>query len=64
MNSRIKIKVIKKGELRIIESPVPIETIPERDKTSKLASTVSDWINEFQERRRVETASAIEQFCS
>jgi hypothetical protein len=64
MNRRVKIKVIKKDEMKIVETPEIIETIPEKENASKLASTVSDWINEFQERRREETASAIEQFSS
>ena len=64
MNSRVKIKVIKKDEIKIIASPAAIESIPEQDNTSELASTVSNWIIEFKERRREETALAIEQFCS
>jgi hypothetical protein len=64
MNRKIKIKVIKKDELRTIDSPVMTEPLAEQEKISHMASTVSDWVNEFQERRREETALAMEQFYS
>jgi hypothetical protein len=62
MNSRTKIKVVKKDEVKTVETPVVPETESDENKASKLASTVSNWIDEFQQRRREETASAIEQF--
>ena len=64
MSSRIKIKVIKKDELRIIAAPAIVETISEQENASQMASTVSEWIDEFQTRRREERATAVEQFCS
>ena len=64
MNRKIKIKVIKKDEMKTGDAPVITETPPEREDASKLASTVSDWVNEFKQRRREETASAMEQFYS
>ncbi len=64
MKNKIKIKVIKKGELKITEAPEIIEKEQEQENTSNLSSTVSGWINEFQDRRREERESAIEQFRS
>jgi len=64
MNNRVKIKVIKKGEVKISEAPEITESEPEQDNSSNLSSTVSGWINEFQNRRREERESAIEQFQS
>jgi len=64
MKSRIKIKIIKKDEKKIIETPVVSKTISEQENSTKLASTVSGWVNEFHQRRREETESANEQFYS
>jgi hypothetical protein len=64
MDRKIKIKVIKKDEMKTVDAPVITETLPEPEDASKLASTVSDWVNEFKQRRREETASAMEQFYS
>ena len=62
MNTKAKIKVIKKGT-----KPAVVETVEAERKTTKQAaremvSTVSNWVNEFQQRRRVETQQAIEKF--
>lgn len=62
MNTRTKIKVIKKGAVRVIETPVVAIETPQPNDASKLASTVSDWISEFQHRRRQETESARARF--
>jgi hypothetical protein len=64
MNNRIKIKVIKKDEIKIVGAPLVTKESPELNDTTKLTSTVSTWIDEFQQRRRQETESAIEQFYS
>lgn len=64
MNTRTKIKVIKKGAEKVIETPAVVKEEPEPENASKQASTVSDWISEFQHRRRQETESAIERFNS
>lgn len=58
MSTNAKIKVIKKGTK--IE---PVETVEK--KTSKqsareMVSTVTNWVSEFQQRRRSETKQAIE----
>ena len=63
MNNREKIKVIKKGEVRIVENPV-VEEQPEPNNVPNLTSTVSGWIDEFHQRRRQETETAREQFNS
>lgn len=64
MNKSVKIKVIKKGESKNIETPVITEEAPEKDNTIELTSTVSGWINEFQQRRHEEKEMAREQFYS
>jgi hypothetical protein len=61
-----KIKVIKKGT-QIAPSPAVV-TVEDKKSTKEAAremvSTVSNWVTEFQQRRRVETRQAIEQFFS
>jgi hypothetical protein len=64
MDKRVKIKVIKKGEAKNVEAPVITEKAPEKDNTIELTSTVSGWINEFQQRRHEEKEIAREQFYS
>ena len=64
MDKRVKIKVIKKGETKNPETPVITEEKPENDNTVNLTSTVSGWINEFQQRRHEEKETAMEQFYS
>ena len=64
MNTRAKIKVIKKGAVKIVETPVVAGKKKEPNKTSQLASTVSDWISEFKHQRRQEMELAIERFNS
>lgn len=66
MDKRVKIKVLKKGELKNPETSVITATAekPEKDNTLELTSTVSGWINEFQRRRHEEKETAWEQFYS
>jgi hypothetical protein len=64
MSTRTKIKVIKKGAEEVIETPVITEEDHQLNDDTKLASTVSGWIDEVQERRVQERKSAIERFHS
>lgn len=64
MSNRIKIKVIKKGDVKIVENHETAEKQTEPDNSSNLSSTVSNWIDEFRERRREETETARQQFNS
>jgi hypothetical protein len=50
--------------VRIIENPAVTEEQPELNNVTQLTSTVSGWIDEFQQRRRQETETAREQFNS
>ncbi len=61
MTAKAKIKVIKKSELKIAEKPVVIEK-KSNQAAREMVSTVSNWVNEFQQRRRNETKQAIEKF--
>jgi hypothetical protein len=63
MTAKAKVKVIKKSELKNIETPVVIEKKPTQ-AAREMVSTVSNWVNDFQQRRREETKQAIEKFFS
>jgi hypothetical protein len=61
MKNKGQIKVIKKDERNRVESAEP--KISTRQATKEAArdmvSTVSTWVNDFQQRRRAETTQAI-----
>ena len=61
MTANAKVKIIKKGEARIAEKPVVIEK-KSNQAAREMVSTVSNWVSEFQQRRRDETKQAIEKF--
>ncbi len=61
MTAKAKIKVIKKSELKPAEKPIVIEK-KSNQAAREMVSTVSNWVNEFQQRRRDETKKAIEKF--
>ena len=61
MTAKAKIKVIKKGEVKVVEKPVVVEK-KSNQAAREMVSTVSNWVNEFQQRRREETKQAIEKF--
>jgi hypothetical protein len=64
MNNRLKIKVIKKSDLKVTPAAEISEEKQEQDNASQMSSTVGGWINEYQDRRREERETAIEQFRS
>ncbi len=63
MTAKAKIKVIKKGEVKAAEVPGKTEA-KSKQAAREMVSTVSNWVNEFQQRRREETKQAIEKFFS
>lgn len=62
MSTKGKIKVIKKGEIRNIEVPAVIEKRSKQESARQMVSTVTNWVSDFQIRKREETKIAIEQF--
>ncbi len=61
MTAKAKVKVIKKSELKSFETPVIVEKKPTQ-AAREMVSTVTNWVNDFQQRRREETKQAIEKF--
>jgi hypothetical protein len=61
MNRNAKIKVIKKNEVAVTKPPVVTAKNLQESATREQASTVSDWVNEFQTRRCEEIRHAFDQ---
>lgn len=61
MTQKGKIKVIKKSEVKVVEAPIKIER-KKNQAAREMVSTVSNWVNDFQNRRREETKQAIGKF--
>lgn len=61
MKKKLKIKVIKKNLIKTQEIPTLKEKDSNKDLQRKMTSTVSDWIDEFQERRAEEINQALRQ---
>lgn len=61
MLKKLNVKVIKKDARKAVQPAVKT-----RDKSKQTAremvSTVSNWVNDFQQRKRDETKTAIEKF--
>lgn len=63
MTAKAKIKVIKKSEIKVAQTPINVEK-KTNQAAREMVSTVTNWVGEFQQRRRVETKQAIEKFFS
>ena len=61
MSAKAKIKIIKKGESIKVEKPVIVKKIEKKAAAREMVSTVSDWVSDFQKRKKVETAEAFKQ---
>ncbi|HEX8561247.1 MAG TPA: hypothetical protein VF668_24355 [Pyrinomonadaceae bacterium] len=63
MQKKIPIKVIKRGERSRQQQQQPVVEVAERTSAKEAArdmvATVSQWVSEFQQKRRSETAQAI-----
>ncbi|CAN5482358.1 MAG: hypothetical protein ACR2M8_11825 [Pyrinomonadaceae bacterium] len=62
MSNKAKIKVIKKNEVKVTQEPQMVETQPKREAARAVVSTVTNWVSDFQTRKRDETKAAFERF--
>lgn len=63
MTDKGKIKVIKKGEVKVAApAPAVKEARSTRVAAREMVSNVSTWVSDFQTRKRDETKIAIEKF--
>jgi len=57
MSDKKQIRIVKKGEKK---SPaVKAKTNPARQTARDMVETVTNWVNEFQQKRREETTTAL-----
>ena len=67
MTKKTPIKIIKRGE-KVRQQQQPEEPVQERKTAQEAArdmvATVSQWVNEFQQKRRMETTQAIKSLLS
>jgi hypothetical protein len=67
MQKKIPIKVIKRDERNRQQQQV-VEVVPERktaqESARDMVANVTQWVNEFQQKRRSETAQAIKTLFS
>jgi hypothetical protein len=61
MDTKVKVKVIKKGEVRKESKPAFEENKSKRVAAREMVSNVTGWVNEFQNRKREETKLAFEK---
>ncbi|MCA1557930.1 MAG: hypothetical protein LC731_05245 [Acidobacteria bacterium] len=62
MTKKAPIKIIKRNERSRAEGNSQAETVNKKsaqEAAREMVSTVSNWVNEFQHKRRVETTKAI-----
>lgn len=59
MKEGMKVKVIKKGEIKSEVRPI---VKAKRNAARQVVSNVTNWVNDLQARKRDETKIAIEKF--
>lgn len=68
MKKKIPIKIIKRDERNRQQQHATDEVVAERKSAQEAArdmvATVTQWVNEFQQKRRTETAQAIKTLLS
>lgn len=66
MNTKTPIKVIKRGERNRQAAPAPTTEDKKSPKEAArdIVATVSEWVSEFQQKRRVETKQALRTLLS
>ena len=63
MASPKKVRIVKKGELNRQPKPVP-KANSARETAREMVQTVTNWVNELQQKRRTDTANALNSLLS
>lgn len=61
MADKLKVKVIKKGEPKVVVKPVVSEKTSKRQAARDMVANVTGWVSDLQTRKREETRLAFEQ---
>lgn len=58
MSAKNRIRIVKKGQLKQAAKVQP-KTNPARETARDMVKTVTNWVNELQQKRRAETTNAV-----
>ncbi len=58
MSAKKTVRIVKKGQLKQVSKAQP-KTNSARDTARDMVKTVTNWVNELQQKRRAETATAL-----
>jgi hypothetical protein len=61
MTNKAKIRIIKKNDAAVLTTQVKTEAKSKRAVARDMVTNVSNWVNDFQSRKRDETKIAFEQ---
>lgn len=59
MSEKKTIRIVKKGEKQVRQPAAKAKTNTARETARDMVETVTNWVNEFQQRRRAETTNAL-----
>lgn len=59
MSEKKTIRIVKKGEKQVRPPSAKVKTNTARETARDMVDTVTNWVNEFQQRRRAETTNAL-----
>ncbi|HEU4435255.1 MAG TPA: hypothetical protein VFR51_17850 [Pyrinomonadaceae bacterium] len=59
MSDKKTIRIVKKGEKQVVRPPAAKAKNTARETARDMVETVTNWVNEFQQRRRTETTNAL-----
>ena len=58
MSAKKTVRIVKKGQLKQVAKAQP-KTSAARETARDMVKTVTNWVNELQQKRRAETARAL-----
>ena len=58
MSAKNRVRIVKKGQLKQAAKAQP-KTNSARETARDMVKTVTNWVNELQQKRRTETANAL-----
>lgn len=61
MDGKLKVKVIKKGTLKAENQPAKADARRKRDAARDMVANVTNWVSDFQSRKKEETLLAFEK---
>ncbi|MFN6963266.1 MAG: hypothetical protein ACK4S4_05805 [Pyrinomonadaceae bacterium] len=60
MANKYKVKVIKKSEIKAPAAEPQVKPVSKKAAARDMVETVTSWVSDFQQRKRLETSVAFE----